>query len=133
MSNKKGFTLIELLAVIVILSIITLLVYPIFTSVIKSSKEEIAKTNVNEILNAAYNWSLDNTNLLPSEIDDEINVNMATLKSGGYLKKDAIDISTGETVDDACLVIIKLVEYDPDALVEENTKYYSNYLFKFEC
>ena len=131
--NKKGFTLVELLAVLVILSIITLLVYPIFTSIIKDSKKEIEKTNVNEILNSAYNWTLDNPSVLPENVDDNITVNIETLKKQGYLRKDAIDISTGEEVDDTCIVRITRIVYDPDALEEENTKYFSNYLFKFEC
>ena len=131
--NKKGFTLVELLAVIVILSIITLLLYPIFTSIIKDSKKEITKTNVNEILNAAYNWSLDNSTLLPTEVNDSINVNIETLKTSGYLKKDAIDIDTGETVSDTCVVNIKYVGYNSNTETEEFEKYYSNYLFKFEC
>jgi len=131
--NKNGFTLVELLAVLVILSIITLLVYPIFTSVIKDSKKEIEKTNVNEILNSAYNWSLDNSSLLPVQVDDDITVNIETLKKQGYLRKDAIDISTGEEVKDTCVVRITRSTYDPAALEDENSKYYSNFLFKFEC
>lgn len=131
--NKKGFTLVELLAVLVILSIITLLVYPIFTSVIKDSKKEIEKTNVNEILNSAYNWSLDNSSILPVNVNDDITVNVETLKKQGYLRKDAIDISTGEEVDDTCIIRITRTIYDPDAIEDDNSKYYSNYLFKFEC
>ncbi len=50
---KKGFTLIELLAVIVILSVITLITVPMVMNVIEDSKKKAAVESVNGILDAA--------------------------------------------------------------------------------
>ena len=50
---KKGFTLIELLAVIVILAVIALIVTPIVTGIIESSKKESYKMSVDGIADAA--------------------------------------------------------------------------------
>ncbi len=50
---KKGFTLIELLAVIVILSVITLITVPMVMNVIEDSKRKAAVESVNGILDAA--------------------------------------------------------------------------------
>ena len=49
---KKGFTLIELLAVIVILSIITLIATPIILNIINNTKKESNKVSVENYLSA---------------------------------------------------------------------------------
>ena len=60
--KNKGFTLIELLAVIIILSILIILVYPSVTNVMTKSKETIYQKQINTILNAAYDYTLQNIN-----------------------------------------------------------------------
>lgn len=55
MRNKKGFTLIELLAVIVILAIIALIISPVITDIIKSSREKAAEESVNGYVSSANN------------------------------------------------------------------------------
>ena len=50
--KKKGFTLIELLAVIVILSVITLITIPMITNVIEESKKKALMSSVEGILDA---------------------------------------------------------------------------------
>ena len=53
--NKKGFTLLELLAVIVVLSIIALIITPIVTGVISSSKDSAnARSVEGHIKNVEY-------------------------------------------------------------------------------
>lgn len=46
--NKKGFTLMELLAVIIVLSIITLIAIPMMGDIIKGTREQGVKLSVNE-------------------------------------------------------------------------------------
>ena len=53
--KKKGFTLIELLAVIVILAIIALIITPIVSDIIESSKKAAAKRSVEGYISAANN------------------------------------------------------------------------------
>lgn len=131
--NNKGFTLIELLAVVVILSIIAVLIFPTFNNIIRSSKDEINKTNTNEVLNAAYNWSLENNSSLPTANNASINVTIETLKKSGYLKKDAINIDTLEAFSDSCYVNIKKITYKQNMTEPKNSRYYSDYLFKLNC
>ena len=50
--KRKGFTLIELLAVIVILSVITLITVPMITSVIEESKKKALLSSVQGVLDA---------------------------------------------------------------------------------
>ena len=53
--KKKGFTLIELLAVIVILAIIALIITPIVSDIIESSKKAAAKRSIEGYIEAANN------------------------------------------------------------------------------
>ena len=70
MKNKKGFTLVELLAVIIIISIIALIVFPVVTKQIKGSKDDLYKVQVENIIKAAKDYILDNPELL-----DEYHIN----------------------------------------------------------
>lgn len=66
MSNK-GFTLVELLAVIVILSLLTLLTSNAVTKILKDSKEDLSNTQFSAIKSAAEIWGSENINELPAE------------------------------------------------------------------
>ena len=52
---KKGFTLIELLAVIIILSITSMIIFPNVTKVINNSKNDLYNAQVLDIQLAAEN------------------------------------------------------------------------------
>lgn len=85
--NKKGFTLVELLAVIVILSIIAIIAYPIIGNTINNSKKKLQKEQYNRIKSAAKNWTTTNS------IDD-LNgecVSVNKLKSEGFLEDGKIE------------------------------------------
>jgi prepilin-type N-terminal cleavage/methylation domain-containing protein len=62
--KKKGFTLIELLAVIVLLAIISLIIFPIVTNQINTSKENLYDVQVENIIKAAKDMILNNQDLL---------------------------------------------------------------------
>ena len=55
--KRKGFTLIELLAVIVILGIIALIVMPVISNVIESSRKAVFRESVNNIMDASRNYA----------------------------------------------------------------------------
>ena len=58
--KKKGFTLIELLAVIVILAVLALLVIPITTNLIKTSKKEAFRISVGQVSdNISFHYASD--------------------------------------------------------------------------
>lgn len=83
--NKKGFTLVELLAVIVILSIIALIAYPIIGNTINNSRDKLQKEQYNRVKNAAKNWATKNAG------EEASCVSIADLKSGGYLEDVRIE------------------------------------------
>ena len=137
--NNKGFTLVELLGVLVILTILTLISIPIVNNIVKKSQKQVKETNIDTILDAAYEWSIDeDMNVsLPANTGDTITVTLDTLKKTGHLKKVVVNAETGLDYADSCEVIITKKAYNKnqaDADNEDpNKKYYSNYLYEFGC
>ena len=58
--KEKGFTLIELLAVIVILSVITLITVPMITNVIEESKKKALASSVEGLVESANLYAIEN-------------------------------------------------------------------------
>lgn len=88
--NKKGFTLIELLAVISILALIAVIVFPAINSVVRSSRESAYNEQISIVENAAKEWGLDNVDILPETGSIEVSVD--TLKNDGYIaEEDVLD------------------------------------------
>lgn len=88
--KQKGFTLIELLAVIIILGIISLIVFPSINSTIKKQRAKLYDRQVVTIEQSAESWAAVNTNRLPNEGDNTLYVPLDTLVSNGFLKNDDI-------------------------------------------
>lgn len=62
--RKKGFTLIELLAVIIVIAIVSLIIFPVVTKQITKSKQDLYNIQVENIIKAAKDMVLDNRDLL---------------------------------------------------------------------
>jgi len=63
---KKGFTLVELIAVLVILSLISLIAIPTVNNSLKKYKENLYEDAIDNIEQAAKNWGADNIGKLPN-------------------------------------------------------------------
>lgn len=94
---KKGFTLIEMVAVVAILGLIVLIVYPAVNSMIRSARENAYNSQVAIIIKAAKEWGVDNASLLPEAGSDEKIYIYLTKQSdpnaytlNGYLTNDDI-------------------------------------------
>ncbi|MCI5552405.1 MAG: prepilin-type N-terminal cleavage/methylation domain-containing protein, partial [Tenericutes bacterium] len=68
---KKGFTLIELLAVIVILSMITLITVPMITNVIEESKKKALASSVEGLVESANLYAIENDGVYEFLFDKE--------------------------------------------------------------
>lgn len=93
MKKNRGFTLLELIGVMIVLAIISMLVIPQIIAVLRNSKEDLYKEQVNLILDAAKNYGVDHYDEL-----DEINITFLTLDkliSSGYIETEkAVDPRT---------------------------------------
>ncbi|MFK5922247.1 MAG: type II secretion system protein [Verrucomicrobiota bacterium] len=68
LSRDSAFTLIELLIVISIIVLLASMVIPAATGVISSARATVAAGALRDITNATINWSVDNSNRIPSPI-----------------------------------------------------------------
>ena len=69
--KEKGFTLIELLAVIVILSVITLITVPMITNVIEESKKKALESSVEGLVESANLYAIENDGVYEFLFDQE--------------------------------------------------------------
>lgn len=87
---KKGFTLIELIAVIVVLSVVAIIVFPNISEVIISSKKTLHDVQISDIEASAKKWATDNIDKLDPYYENIIYVSLATIQESGYLEKEDI-------------------------------------------
>lgn len=102
---KKGFTLVELIAVIVILAVVALIVFPNINAVILSSKQTLHDNQIEDIRKASEKWAADHIDLLDETHANIIYVSLDAIKGTGYLEKEEIvDPLTKENME-GCLQI----------------------------
>ena len=80
---KKGFTLIELLAVIVILSVITLITVPMITNVIEEGKKKALASSVEGLVESANLYAIENGGVYEFLFDKE--------RQGSTIKGESLD------------------------------------------
>lgn len=106
--KKDGFTLVELLAVVVIIGITYLIIFPSVTSFIDKSKEKSYNIQVDLIEKASKKWVLDNTDELlkkdPYHLNN-INLTLTTLKKEGYLQDEFIENPKTKKIMTGCVVV----------------------------
>ena len=84
--KKNGFTLVETLAVIIVLSLFALITVPIIDKNLKESRNVTYDVQIDEVITAAKNWSVDHLNQLPSTVESPKNVLVSELINGGYIE-----------------------------------------------
>ena len=125
---KKGFTLVELLAVLVVLGLIGLLVFPAIEKTIKGVRGDLYQAQKSAMIDGIKNWVADNPRSLPEENGETIYVSLGQLKIGSYVDMNISNPQTDKLFDNATKVIIKRennkykydVLLDDESLVEES-------------
>ncbi len=97
MNKKKGFTLVEILAVVIILGIISVIVYPVLNKMLKDNRKRAFEASLSSVVRAAELYKTDNNNTL-GIIDYDDNVidmsNLGKWKAGTLTDKVDTDGST---------------------------------------
>ena len=88
---KKGFTLLEMLAVIVVISILSLIILPNITGQLADKKEEISKVSQKIILSAAELYANETGNTYQT-------ITINDLVEAGKLEQPIIDQKTGKEI-----------------------------------
>lgn len=101
---KKGFTLIELIAVIVILSIVLLITFPIVSNLVTKSNNRLYDAQVKSVEDAANTFAFDYYYSV-SELD-EFTIELNLLKKLAYVESDLINVKTNEKFSDNSLITI---------------------------
>lgn len=79
MNKKKGFTLVEILAVVIILGVISIIVYPVLNKVLKDNRKRAFEASLNAVVRAAELYKTDNNNVLGIVDYDDENIDISNL------------------------------------------------------
>ena len=90
--NKKGFTLVELLAVLVILSLVAAICYPMVTKTINNQKSKLSEEQKNRIISAAKNY------VASTVVGENECMTISALQSSGFLEAGDIKDPNGGTM-----------------------------------
>ena len=82
--NKRGFTLIEIIAIIILLSVIALITYPVINNLITESKEKLYEKQINELERLSNTWVTKNTNKLKTEEGYTYDLSFEELNEQGF-------------------------------------------------
>lgn len=103
--TKKGFTLVELLAVLVILGILALIIFPSVSDTLEASRKSAYEKQVKVLETAAEKWGTENIELLPDNFSGEVlAIDFNTLYISGQITEyPVIDPRTGEVLEGCIL------------------------------
>lgn len=111
--NNKGFSLIELLAAISIIAIISAILTPIVTVVIKQNKIDTCNNLIKSIETAASSYVSDNRYNPTVSSGNEFDIKLSVLKDNGYLKGEIINPLINDDVEGNHLDDKVIITYNP--------------------
>ena len=82
--NKRGFTLIEIIAIIILLSVIALITYPVINNLITDSKEKLYEKQINELERLSNTWVTKNINKLKTKDGYVYDLSFEELNEQGF-------------------------------------------------
>ena len=119
--KKRGFTLVEMLAVLVLIAIISLIVFPSIINYINSTKGDISAATKELIIGNAKLYVSDNETTFPLNEGYSYCTTLRVLADKNYLDTPFVDSTTGKEVDlDNTYVKVSYV-YDYDLGINNYT------------
>ena len=104
--KKKGFSLIELIGVLIILGLLSLIIFPLISSIFKEQKKKEYEQQIISIELMAKHFAVDNLSILPIYDNESMYVTLGQLKSLGYAEKNIINLITEEEISICARVMI---------------------------
>ena len=90
MKNKKGFTLIEIIAIIILLSVIALITYPVINNLISDSKDELYDKQISELVRLSNTWVTKNITKLKTIDGYTYNLSFDELYEQGFVSDEQV-------------------------------------------
>ena len=104
--GKKGFTLIEIIAIIILLSVIALITYPIINNLISDSREELYNKQISELERLSNTWVTKNINKLKIEDGYTYNLSFEELHEQGFVSDEQVkNPKTGKNLE-GCIKVV---------------------------
>ncbi len=100
--KNKGFTLIELLAVIIIVSITSMIIFPAIGNVISQSKKDLYNNQVLDIQLATEKWVTEHSELMDKYHVNDIYISLESIRLSKYLEADQIKNPIDKTNMEGC-------------------------------
>ena len=116
MKNKKGFTLVELLGVLVVLTIIIMIAYPLITTYVNNTKQKSYDTQMEILLTNLKDYASDYKPILPKEDGEYVIITLGQLKSVGVIKDNIINPLDGKVIEDS--MEFKIIKEGTDYIYE---------------
>ena len=106
MMKRKGFTLTELMGVLIILGLLSLIIIPLVSNILKEQKEKQYEQQITNIKLMAKNFGVDNLSILPTKDNESMDITIGQLKSLGYVEKNIVNPITEQEISDCARVTI---------------------------
>lgn len=111
--NNKGFTMVELLAAMTILGLLMSVAIISITRLMDKSKREYYKNQNDNIILATQSYIQNNTNRLPKNIGQKVNLKLIELLNSKYLKEKIKDYGKNTCdMSESYVEIVKVSEKD---------------------
>lgn len=120
-NDKKGFTLLELLVTITVLALITSIVYPVVTGVLRDAKEKAYQVQIANIEKASYDWIKLFPSSLPEDEGEKITIHLLDLKKVGLIDADVKDPITKKFLPDDMNIMITFTKNKYSVFVDDKS------------
>lgn len=103
---KKGFTLIELLGIIVVLGVIATIITPVIQSTLTENENKVYNVLVKQIEGHAKDYLEMNTDKLPEEDGNSVQIKFGDIKSAGMMQINIKNPKTNNIVSNESYVTV---------------------------